>query len=1349
MSSDGYFEDDLDSAFLEQVDAIEAAHVGSQRPPSAASSSTLVSAPKLKQPPPKYKEVIEIDDDDDDAFEDSYAAFDIDEEQLKHFDEVCNVQTSTPVPKKPVSRWNSKGTVQTTLFGDIAVQNAPTSKGNGSSAQRTASSSRIPIGRPKRTKQWDRTAFAKTGWKKPKGKAKTSFGEDEEEEEWEEPVEFEQFPAPEVDIGYPPPMKLKPDLLSVRRWIYPLNQTRRDYQFNIVKKCLFENTLVALPTGLGKTFIAGVVMLNFYTWFPEGKVVFVAPTKPLVAQQIEACHRTCGIPGSHAAELTGQNPRAHRAKAWREKRVFYMTPQTLMNDLKTDNCDPQDIVLLVIDEAHKGTGDYAYAQVIRYLMAKNPHFRVLALTATPGSTPEAVQDLVDALHISHIEIRDENSLDLRAYMHKKHLQQYIVPVEGELGEIRDMLADLMMPIIKQLDRISVFQGHVDPVILHPYRCQAARTQLQGRRDKQPWAFKPLLTLGTLARAMGYLLEASLGMCYTYLKDLAKQEEGDKDANGKKKGGAKIAQDPKFKAILAKLEDQQNRGLTIHPKMERMKTLLVQHFGKSMLEKEEAEERGDAEAAKEAESTRVMVFVSFRECVDEVVELLNQENPMIRAVKFIGQGTDKRGQKGYAQKEQLEVLKKFKSGEYNVLVSTSIGEEGLDIGEVDMIVCYDAQKTPIRMLQRVGRTGRKRDGYVHVLLSEGREERNWDKAKEKYETVQDFIVRADQVELFDDVSRMIPEHIDPECVEMHMDIEEYVREEPKTKNLLSPSSKAAAKRKRNDDVMRNVPAGATNGFVSVKDLLTKGASSKKRKKPLEFDPDAYEEDSDDRDIEAGIFAPRRAVSLSTDSKPAKKPRRTKTIAGDSTTGKTSKAKRTTKKKNPSPIKELTASQVERLAEDDSDDLDIQAGLLASPKPAKKKAPAKRKAKAKPLADDPPRTPPRKKKILPESSSPDVPLERSIIDLTTSSMPRKQSNPLFLPSSPDQPLSLEIQASSSYHSQPDDGLVGSPVHSPLGSPIPLSPIDHDASILPDSSMAWLIEDDSEPEIQVGSSPHRPRGSSTGAIVNGQNEHDSDIEFVDNVKPSATRTKSPLLDSSPIVIRTSSPLRNNKRDDMPPPAALPARFSISSPAGPEDSPIPLTFAVRAPGRQTKKKVIPVNIDSSPLATAPPRKRLQKQRDEPLAHSDSDSDPQPKPKRKKRKFQDTMEMQKHNPWVEYEASHSGEERSAGGSDDEVIANSSDREFVQELPETQISASYDQSAIYRQSLLSQAPASRIPMFARGPMRRGAHQYNFAGPSRRRHLPSSSPDRRDDEPDEYVQGSFVVDDDVELSYLSD
>lgn len=89
-------------------------------------------------------------------------------------------------------------------------------------------------------------------------------------------------------------------------WIYPTNYSPRDYQYNIVHKALFTNTLVCLPTGLGKTFIAAVVMYNFYRWYPSGKIVFLAPTKPLVTQQIEACHNVMGIPQDHSAEMTGK-----------------------------------------------------------------------------------------------------------------------------------------------------------------------------------------------------------------------------------------------------------------------------------------------------------------------------------------------------------------------------------------------------------------------------------------------------------------------------------------------------------------------------------------------------------------------------------------------------------------------------------------------------------------------------------------------------------------------------------------------------------------------------------------------------------------------------------------------------------------------------------------------------------------------------------------------------------------------------------------------------------------------------------------------------------------------------------
>jgi len=136
-------------------------------------------------------------------------------------------------------------------------------------------------------------------------------------------------------------------------WIYPINVAVRDYQLNIVAKALFQNTLVCLPTGLGKTFIAAVVMYNFYRWFPTGKLVFMAPTKPLVAQQVDGCHRFTGISRDVVAELTGQIPTERRPAIWRSKRIFFVTPQILQRDLENGACPGESIVCLVVDEAHR------------------------------------------------------------------------------------------------------------------------------------------------------------------------------------------------------------------------------------------------------------------------------------------------------------------------------------------------------------------------------------------------------------------------------------------------------------------------------------------------------------------------------------------------------------------------------------------------------------------------------------------------------------------------------------------------------------------------------------------------------------------------------------------------------------------------------------------------------------------------------------------------------------------------------------------------------------------------------------------------------------------------------------
>ena len=213
-----------------------------------------------------------------------------------------------------------------------------------------------------------------------------------------DPVDFEELP----DVPQTQPLEEIPgfDVQAGRTWIYPTNYPVREYQFNIVKSCLFDNTLVSLPTGLGKTFIAAVVMYNFFRWYPQGKIVFMAPTKPLVGQQIEACYKIMGVPQDETAEMTGNVSVNIREKSWKQKRVFFMTPQVMSNDLSRGLFPATQVKLLVVDEAHRAQGEYAYCQVVRELQKSKASFRVVALSATPGTDIHAVRLMLQNLLIS-------------------------------------------------------------------------------------------------------------------------------------------------------------------------------------------------------------------------------------------------------------------------------------------------------------------------------------------------------------------------------------------------------------------------------------------------------------------------------------------------------------------------------------------------------------------------------------------------------------------------------------------------------------------------------------------------------------------------------------------------------------------------------------------------------------------------------------------------------------------------------------------------------------------------------------------------------------------------------------
>ncbi|GME87745.1 nucleotide binding protein [[Candida] boidinii] len=634
-------------------------------------------------------------------------------------------------------------------------------------------------------------------------------------------------------VSHPIAHKLNYD--NLQTYIYPSNLEVRDYQFDIVKKALFNNLLCALPTGLGKTFIASTVMLNYFRWTTEAKIIFMAPTRPLVAQQIKACYGITGIPPEQTAILLDKTKR-NRAEIWKEKRVFFTTPQVVENDLSGGLLDPKQIVCLIVDEAHRAKGNYSYTKVVQFIKRFNTSFRVLALSATPSADIEGVQQIIDNLMISKVEVRTESSPDTAKYMKTKQVEKVDCEVNENIRTITGYICEAILPVLRKANEAGIYD------ITDPARINAFQALEKSRKvvanpslsEGIKWTYYFILQLlGEVGQFLRRLNVYGIKTFYSFFteKYVTFTTKYDNKKSTNKLTASfyyhnTIKQMDKFCKKLIEENEAKSRiegtieGVYSHPKLEYLVSELEMFFSRS-----------------DAGDSKVIIFTEFRESALEIVKVVENANKVIhnpelgdhpfRPHIFIGQAKEKdrfdktkylksiapkkRGKKrkqddievgdedgdndaagtkgkrgpkkerptdrigssedaqarGMNQALQKELLHNFKSGKYNVLVATSIGEEGLDIGEVDLIVCYDSTSSPIKNIQRMGRTGRKRDGKVILLLS-GNERTKFEKAMDNYEWIQRQIEIGNAIKFYIS-ERIIPDKYEPYVEKMLIEI----------------------------------------------------------------------------------------------------------------------------------------------------------------------------------------------------------------------------------------------------------------------------------------------------------------------------------------------------------------------------------------------------------------------------------------------------------------------------------------------------------------------------------------------------------------------------------------------------
>ena len=633
------------------------------------------------------------------------------------------------------------------------------------------------------------------------------------------------------------------DLAAAQTYIYPAQVNRREYQYAIAANALVNNTLVCLPTGLGKTLIAAVVMLNYKRWFPNGKIVFVAPTRPLVDQQMQACHDVCGIPSEETVVLMGSTKKKgktvsdSRRELWTEKKVFFCTPQVVSNDIETGDLNAKDVVCLVVDEAHRAVGNYAYTKIVAKLKERGAVFRILALTATPGKEVENVQKIVTSLDISRVDFRSEVDVDVAKYTFRRDLIVEPIGQDDVSTGILTLLKDSMRPHLKRATGFGAFSNnnYNQEVGLHGLGYQVKR--FLDVADAEPPAYYPLMqttkyiqrgqiqmgnkeACGHSMRHASYI--AHIIDLFTKFGPSQAHEYIMKDFTHASVLSEKYVE---FKEACELIRSLASNGAKHSPKLQKLVKVVEEQFSnssnsskcsgektltdffsaaKSTVNGGHAKSDDDKKKKKIDGDTRVMIFCSYRDTVRDIVEQLREIKPKgekacrVKVAPFVGQSSgenarDRRNreksvlakqqqnitkaggggedtddalifekQKGQKQAEQKAVLEDFRNGNLNCLVATSIGEEGLDIPSVDLIIFYDVVDV-IRTVQRMGRTGRARNGKVVVLATKGKEHNKFTTELRKYRDLQAKMRTPEKyVELCKNAPRMIPDEIFPSC-----------------------------------------------------------------------------------------------------------------------------------------------------------------------------------------------------------------------------------------------------------------------------------------------------------------------------------------------------------------------------------------------------------------------------------------------------------------------------------------------------------------------------------------------------------------------------------------------------------
>ncbi len=533
----------------------------------------------------------------------------------------------------------------------------------------------------------------------------------------------------------------------------------RQYQHSVFEQCKDKNSLVVLPTGLGKTVVGVLSIANRLKKYPRSKIIILAPTRPLISQHRASCEKFLSIDKEKIVALTGKTSPEKRFLSYQEARIIVSTPQVIINDLRSGRYDLKNVSLVIFDESHRTKGNYPYFNISKQYIKECSDPLVLGLTASPGKDHETIQQLCENLYIENIVFKTYEDEDVKDYVYPIDTLVEKVDLTKCIYEISQVWENLFRNFLRffiERELINPYKKYYSKLdflrISHDLTQSLANDQELNACDSDSNSLLPLYFQNpriidvikknkidihsvfsycssciSILHAKDLLETQDTSLFKSFLDGLKFKAENDLLS------AKRIVNSEHFKFVNSAIE-KDNPQEWIHPKIIKLISVIKDEF-------------------KEFNNKRFIIFCQYREMAELLKTKLKQElNNEYLIEKCIGQ-TTKEDDCGYSQQVQLEIIEQFRSNKIDIMVATSVAEEGLDIPNVDAVIFYEPIPSEIRLIQRRGRTGRFSPGRCYILVAESTvDEPYCNIAFKKEDSMHSVLKAPEELNLVSDITR---------------------------------------------------------------------------------------------------------------------------------------------------------------------------------------------------------------------------------------------------------------------------------------------------------------------------------------------------------------------------------------------------------------------------------------------------------------------------------------------------------------------------------------------------------------------------------------------------------------------